>query len=415
MIKLGTNNIGGLYLGASKIGKAYLGSNLVYEVGGTSTIIPYVRGNSAYIDTGITPDQTTKVVVWARNFNQSTGSVWLFGSRIANQNSSFTVSTVSAASTGTIRVGYANANYDASDKFSLMSNYHKYELDGNVFKVDDTVVTTATSAAFSNQYSIYLFGMNNAGSHISAGLPIDICKVVIWKNGTLVRYMTPVESPSVGFYDSVSGTTFTNAGGGSLTYGTFDMAGYTPLQYVECQSTAYIDTGLKGSYSLPFIVKFQPSSANTGFRFLLGGRTSTTSERCDFQIGDSTTANKGYYFDYQTATNTVYNTASQTGNDLVWIKSNNTSTLYKAGTQLGTVTGATGDSFTTTYNMYIGALNNAGTASGGFRGRIYYVGMGSSGNFVPMEHNGVAGFYDTYNDVFYSSLSNNEFVSGPTI
>lgn len=377
------------------------------------SVIPYIRANSAYIDTGITPDQTTRVIVWARNFNPGT-FVWLFGSRVAYQNAAFNISLPDGASTGSIRIGFNNTNTDAADKFSLLSNYHKYELDGNVLKVDNTVVATATSETFSNQYNIHLFGMNNAGNHVAAGLPIDICACKIYKGGNLVRNFIPVNTPSVGFYDSVSETVFTNAGNDSFTYGTFDMVGYTPLQYVECQST-HIDTGILGTYSLPIVVKFQPNSSNTGFKFLLGSRTSSSSGRCDFMIGNSTTTNASFYFDYHTASNIIYNSTSQTGNVLVWIKKNNTSTIYKSGTRLGTITGATTQSFATAYNIYIGALNNAGTAASAFCGRIYHVGMGSSANFVPAKQGNEVGMYDTYHDVFYKSISSTPFVAGPEL
>ena len=422
MSYLGTTKIGKMYLGNTEIGKAYLGTALVFQKGGSPTpptpsAIPYVRGGvgGSYIDTGITPDNTVKVIVWARNLNPGVSTMWLFGSRNANVDKSFTVSVQSGTLTGGIRIGFGDANFDVADKFTLLSNYHKYELDGNVFKVDDTVVTTATSATFSNSHNIHLFGINNGGSHASPAQPIDICAAQIYKGGVLVRDYTPVDSPSVGFYDAVSETVFTNAGNDSFTYGSFDMTGYTPLEYVECTATAYFDTGIYGSYNLPIVTKFRPGGTTPAFRNLLGARTSSSSGRCEFQIGNSTDLNKTFAFNYQTASNMVYQSASQTGNDLVWTKSNNVSTLYKNGSQLGTKTGATGTSFTTSYTMYIGAMNNAGSVVNGFLGRLYFIGFGASANYVPMSYNGVAGFYDTYNDTFHASASANPFVAGTTL
>lgn len=417
MSYIGTTKIGKMFLGSTEIAKAYLGNTLVFKKGGGSSAVPYIRGGTggAYIDTGITPDRTTKVIVWARNFNPATRSNWLFGSRVANQNAAFTLSTVSDEKTGVIRVGYANTNYDTNDKFSLLSNYHKYELDGNVFKVDGTVVTTATSANFSNQHNIYLFGLNNGGSYAGCITPVDICKVEIWKGGNLVRYMTPTNSPAVGLYDSISGAVFTCAGSGTLSYGTFDMTGFTPLEYVECTASAHFDTGIYGTYSRPIIAKFRPGGSTPSYRNLFGARTGASAGRCDFQIGDTTTLNKTYYFYFNTGANKVYDSAAQTGNDLVFVKSNNVFSLYKNEAQLGTVIGAYDSSFTTSYTMFVCAMNNAGGAVNGFLGRLYFIGFGASRNYVPMSYNGVAGFYDTYNDTFHTSASANPFVAGPTL
>ena len=417
MIKLGNNSIGKVYLGSNLINKAYLGEDLVYNSEESSKIIPYIRSTSAYIDTGITPDQTTRVIIWARNWNPGTNSVWLFGSRVGSLNAAFNLSLPGSGSTGCIRVGFANENVDTGEQFALLSGYHKYELNRNVFSVDGTVVATATDTTFSNEYNLHLFGMNNGGTHVlSAGIPVDICACRIYKNGTLVRNFTPVNSPSVGFYDSVSETVFTSLGSGSFTYGTFDLTGYKPLQYVECQSYSFFDTGIYGSNSLPIVTKIQPGGEEAAYRWLLGARTSSSSGLLDFEIGGNDGNNNIFYMNYGntavSSSNVLYNSSSLTGYDLVWIKSDNVSTLYRDGTSLGTAT-VTAQTFTTSYTMAIGARNNAGTLSNGYRGRIYYVGFGASGSFVPMEHNGVAGLYEMYSDTFFTSTSGNDFVAGP--
>lgn len=74
MIKYGSNKLGKIYYGGHAIGEVYYGSNLVFRSGGgpSPTIqTPYLRNSEtgAYIDTGITPDNTTRVITWARNFN----------------------------------------------------------------------------------------------------------------------------------------------------------------------------------------------------------------------------------------------------------------------------------------------------------------------------------------------------------
>lgn len=403
--------------GSTIIGGAKYGNIPVYTSGPASTDIPYIRGGAdgSYIDTGITADNTVKVVIWARNWG--VGASQMFGCREGATQNTFLIANyfVDGSNTGSINLCYAqsNATY-VKDQFHNLGGYHKYEYYGGTLKVDDVVVGTAPSGVFSNSLNIHIFGFNNNGSHIVCNNPFDVCKAEIWKSDALVRRFTAVNTPSVGLYDSVSGTLFTNAGSGAFSYGTFDLSEYTPLQYVECSDTSYIDTGILGTNVLPIAVKFRPSGA-AAFRFLLGARTSSSSGRLEFRIGDATTPNKVYTFCYNSGDYLIYNVASQTGNDLVWTKTNNISRLNNSQEKLGSdATGPTG-TFSTTYPLFVGALNSAGNGIAGFLGRIYYAGFGGSGNFVPMLHNGVAGLYEMYSDTFHPSLSANPFVAGPSL
>lgn len=380
-----------------------------------STMIPYIRGGAdgSYIDTGITPDETTRVIVWARNISPHDGYVWVLGSRVSGTSSGLTFCLPSAALTGAAQIQFGDTTIRYNDAFRYLSNYHKYEISGGQLLVDDTVIAIGTSSTFSNSHNIYLFGLNNNGSFAKAGKPFDICACMIYKGGVLVRDYIPISSPSIGLYDAVSDTIFTNAGNGTMFYGEFNKDAYTPLEYIKCTGAQYFDSGIKGSYSLPIITKFQSTETAASSRWVLGGRTSSTSGRCDFQVGNND-VNKTFRFGYQSAANTVYNSASQTNANLVWIKTNNTAALYKNNAQLGTVTGGTGTTFQTTYNIGVGTLNNAGTLLSGASlvGKIHYVGLGTLRNYVPAEVNGIAGMYDTYNDTFHPSASGTAFIAG---
>ena len=382
-----------------------------------SVMVPYIRGGDvgSYIDTGITPDNSTKVIVWARNLNPSS-FMYLFGARESVSSQLFYVATPASASFGKIRTGFGSHTIDSSEVLQYLSGYHKYELNGKTLSVDDVeLATVSDTSTLSTSKTIYIFGINNNGSFMgNGGMPLDISRVEIYKSGVLVRELTPVNSPSVGFYDSVSQAMFTNAGNGSLTYGEFNKNAYTQLEYIVCDGAQCFDSGIKGG-TLGIVAKFRPTGTTAKDRVLLGARTTSSSSRCEFFVGDSTTANKVFYFCYQTQAKTVYNSASKTNKDLVWIKSSNTATLYESGTQLGTVTGATG-SFETEYTIGIGALNIAGTVGAlKFEGRIYYIRIGSYRNYIPAKVNGVVGMYDTFNDVFYQSSTSTPFIAGPEI
>lgn len=421
MIKLGSNNIGQIYLGSNSIGKAYLGSNLVFQKGlsPTPTLIPYIRGGAdgSYIDTGITADNSVKIIIWARNWNPSGGFV--FGSRQSSTIDTFGIGTFVAQNAGRIRIDYGQTQTNADDQFANLSHYHKYELYQGVCKVDDVTIASATASTFSNAYNIHLFGMNTSDTHTNMSLPLDICACKIYKNDVLVRDYTATNSPSVGLYDAVSDTVFTNAGTGSFTYGTFNPNAYTPLEYITTSGSSYFITPAIGSYSLPIIVKFRPTSTTAAWFDVVGGRDATN--RCQIFTGNTTISNGRLYAILGTGEASALYSTNVSGSvrniNIVVVKNNNTITAYKDNATLGSaLTFSVSSSYSTGVPLGIGAtwISNSSTWGNFFVGRIYYVGLGSY-NLVPAKVNGVAGMYDTYNDTFYPSITSTPFTAGSTI
>ncbi len=382
-----------------------------------TTMIPYIRGggNGSYIDTGITPDSTTRVIVWARNWNPS--ARMLFGSNDSSQH--FWISAHNSARVGQIGVAYgawASPYNFSDDVFSKLSGYHKYELYQGVLKIDGVAIYTNSNSFTGNSNNIYLFGRNNSGALDGLVLPADICACQIYKNGVLVRDYSAVNSPSVGLYDAVSDTVFTNAGTDSFAYGKFNPDAYTPLEYISCSRAQYFDTGLKGGYSVPWVLVFTPEGTEAGFYYPIGARTSTSSGKCAVGVGNSTYLNGRLMFHYQAGDNAVKSTNTNnyfTNKKIVYVKQNNVATAYINNTQEGTVTGTSGTSFETEYNLFIGAMNTEGSGvTGRHDGKLYYCGIGTYRNYVPAKVNGVAGMYDTYNDVFKPSMTETGFIAG---
>lgn len=423
MSYLGTTKIGKMYLGNTGIAKAYLGNTLVFQNGGGPTPPPptnvaYIRGggDGSYIDTGITPDNTTKVIVWARNFQPGGGN--LFGSRTSASSNRFCLLTPGAANAGRIRIDYGDASDTyADDQFANLSHYHKYELYQGVLKIDDvTIVSSPTQPTFSGTYNLFLFGNNNAGTLQSLNVPADICACQIYKGGTLVRDFTPVNSPSVGLYDAVGETVFTNAGSGAFSYGTFDSSAYTPLEYIECSGGQYFTTPESGKYSTRIVTKFRSTPPSAVWGHIIGGNNAT--QKCDVFTGSGSIRNARLYAILGTGSAGQIKSTSTRGyfdnRDIIVVKANNVFTGYESNASIGSVTGTTSTSFDTGIPMSVGALNNNGTITEHFYGRIYYVGVGGC-NYVPAEVNNVAGMYDTYNDVFKPSETGVPFVAGQTI
>lgn len=385
----------------------------------------YIRNTDlgAYIDTGIAPDNTTKVIVWARNWNPSGGA--LFGS-IDSSSSAFALSAVrNSNNDGKIYLMYGTAGSPYvffNDAFTKLSNYHKYEYYQGTLYVDDVQVITNSGSFVSNQNTIHLFGSNSIGNvHSNTYKPIDICAAQIYKGGVLVRNYFAVNSPSVGMYDSVTGTLFTNAGSGSFTYGIFDTDAYVPLDYISCTAQQHIDTGIYGSASLPVVVKFRIVGTSVSNPRLLGTYRSGTSGTY-FLVNFSNASYPNRYANFYIDSSTVYqmynnNSTRLTGLDVVFVKNDTSARLLRNGTGIGTgKTFTASSSFSTSPDTIIlGAGTNSGTVGGRFNGYIYYAGFGSEGNFVPAKVNGVAGFYETYNDIFYPSETSTPFLAGNEI
>ena len=423
MSYIGNEKIAKMYLGDTGIAKAYLGDDLVFQSGGASNRIPYIRGGAdgSYIDTGITPDQTTKVIVWARNWNPGGDTyTWFFGSRVANLDSMFGVALMSSVNLGKIRLSYGNTNTDIdSGTWALMSHYHKYEFGPDGFYVDDTLISTVTAETFSNDLNIYLFGLN--GSTATPLVPMDICACKIYKGGNLVRDYTAVRYPSVGLKDDVSGTVFTNAGSGSFTFGRFDPNAYTPLKTILTEGSSYFSTGVRGTYSVPIVMRCLSILSSAIWSTPIGCRD-TSSKWCEFTFGNDDQRNARLYGRLGTSSaGAIYNsnTVGYYDNKYVTLfKKNNSFKAYYNYTELGSgYTGTTDTTFDTGYFLYIGARRNAAKEAGAdqyFGGRLVYARVGDK-NYVPALVNNVAGMYDTYNDVFKASETSTPFTAGTPI
>lgn len=422
MSKFGSNNIGKMIFGSNSIGKAYYGGNLVFQTGSSPTpptptgTIPYIRNTtiSSYIDTGITPDNTTKIIVWARNWNSGGESnSWLCGSRVAYQDAMLGLALGAGTHVEQIAINYGTAEVSyVSDTWQYMSGYHKYEFSGAGLYIDDVQIATVTSETFSSNYNIFLFGLNGAGTLFDSEVPIDICACKIYKNNVLVRDFSAVNTPSVGLYDSVSGTVFQDASGGSFTYGTFQEDAYTPLEYIECSGTQYFNTGILGSNALSMVVRFNSSATSTGY--IIGARTSSSS-KFDLSVYGTPPTRVDFHYISATAYTLLSDSSGVANRTFVFVKDSNVLRLCEDNDYVGGKTGGT-DAYTGDYPIFIGTLNLAGEPfSAFFVGKYYGVRLGSTANYVPAKVNNVAGMYDTYNDTFYPSISGTAFIAGPEL
>lgn len=185
------------------------------------TQVEYLQSTGTqYIDVGFKPNQDTRAILDVNSALVS-GPVWLFGAR------------TSASSKAYNFLCYGSkyrSDYNDNSSTSLTINpsgRFTIDKDKNVTKINGSTASTITYGAFQCEYNLFLFSNNNAGA-ANSGASISIYSCKIYDNGVLVRDMVPARNSSgtLGMYDLVGGTFYTNAGSGTFTAGA-DIVGFT--------------------------------------------------------------------------------------------------------------------------------------------------------------------------------------------
>lgn len=217
MLKLGAQNVKGMYLGGQEVKQAYLGSELVFDVGGLPagyTVLEYIQSSGTqYINTGFAPNNNTRVVADFQYTNIGTnGSV--FGARKSFDNSAYQIIVVS----GKYRSDYNNVYTQVWDGANPLNR-----------NVVDKKAETTTIAGDTKSYDnvsfqcgipMYIFACNNNGTgiYLSSG---RLFSLQIHDNGTKVRDFVPCSNSSsvIGLYDLVNAKFYGNSGTGNFTAG----------------------------------------------------------------------------------------------------------------------------------------------------------------------------------------------------
>lgn len=173
--------------------------------------LEYIESSgSEYIDSGITPNQNTRVK--ATIFYNSTPTRYeaIFGSYESGK--SFTLYGGTGGNSA-----YGNQTQPLSSFFNIVGDntidYNKniVMINGNQHSFDEY--------SFTNSYNLYLFGLNNnnvVGTNTFIG---GYKKCQIYDNGTLVRNFTPsynTTTQQCGLYDTINNVWYANAGTGAF-------------------------------------------------------------------------------------------------------------------------------------------------------------------------------------------------------
>ena len=397
---------------ARKVKKAYVGIQQFEKrpLPSGYTQVEYIESSGTqYIDTGIKPNQDTRIITTISDWSTLEESTTLWGT----QSGSADRYEMFIASGGVYR-SYYGGNAVSFD--SSVSYNEKVTIDrnGNTITIGEYSKTN-TVTTFSCTTSLHLFTHSSGGTATSnkrASLKLYSCQ--IYDSGTLARdYVPCTNSTGVGgLYDLVNSKFYGNAGTGTFTVGdSADSvarhikkayigigggAEYREVEYIESSGTQYIDTGVGSNYKLIMDIQF----INTGTRGLMGQST-----------------NGGYYFGVSASGYyDVGTTSSISALTRRQITVEGTSSTLSLTAENQTITATRSVTVTNNLSLFGGSFNS------GLDGYPCYAKLYSCQiydndvlvrDYVPaINSNGTAGLFDKVNKQFVFNAGTGNFANG---
>ena len=185
-------------------------------------------------------------------------------------------------------------------------------------------------------------------------------------------------------------------------------SGYTPLAYIQSSGTQYVDAGFKPTGATKVVIDFQMVSQGSSQQGVFGSRPGTSGRFTVF-TGNGTS-------DLQVDYNTEQTLAS-VGSSINGLNVNSRITIEVSNSLIingNTVKTVSAVSFTSTYNLFLFANNNAGTAQLPGAMKLYSCQIYDNGtlarDFVPcINASREVGLYDLVGKQFYGNAGSGTF------
>lgn len=390
--------------------------------------VEYLQSNGTqYIDTGVYPTQLTKVEYRCA----VTGSVsnvdsHLFGSRLSASSEAFDLAYMNTSPNGIEKFRFIHGTTTTQETTtsvtaSQLANPHTYYMSGTSFKVDGSEKMSFTTTSFTGTYSLWLFGVNNAGSLHNQVRAQRVYKCKIWDNNTLVRDFIPcldtTNTPCM--YDTVTQTAFYNHGTGAFNYGNILpnkirlipswLDDYTFVNYIQSTGTQYIDTGITLTNNHSVEIDYQLTQASQSRAGLFGNLNMTGSNQGRFGSLLSP-SNQQLEHGYGTGNDYWQQGSPDTNRHKLYQKKNE---IYFDGTLIHTFASAT---FTLNTTALLGnfAYTNYTPAKAKYYNSKWWDGDTLIRNFIPAirKSDSAVGMLDLVNKVFYTNQGTGVFSYG---
>lgn len=191
---------------------------------GDYILLDYLDSNgSQYINTGIVPFEGFgfECTFYTNSDISASSFGCLFGGRTSSGVKDYQATSYSVGSDqGTIR--YGDTSHQVSAKISKETK-QTIKLQNNVYTAPDGTTATINEQTFTDvQYPIYVHALNNAGTAVQGGLGCRIYDLIIYNGNVVYRHFIPCMRSSdseLGYYETITGTFFTNQGEGTFTAG----------------------------------------------------------------------------------------------------------------------------------------------------------------------------------------------------
>lgn len=192
------------------------------------TQVEYIQSDgNQYVDTGLKPNQDTRVVMDVQSLG--TGTNPYFGARTAAGQNAFVLWILSATS---LRSDYGANNL--TQTVDSVTNRVTIDKNKNVCTYGSYTITNITST-FSCPQNLLLLAQDTGGEIDTRKLSAILYSCQVYDNGTLARNYIPCSNAEndIGLYDTVEKQFYGNAGTGAFTAGPEVTTTVTPPEPEE--------------------------------------------------------------------------------------------------------------------------------------------------------------------------------------
>lgn len=405
MLTVNVNDVSGYEITTSK--KVKVGSTIPERY----TQLEYIESTgSQYINTGFYPNHNTRIdidfeAISTNNAGAENGLV-LYGSGYSAENSAYEC----YAWNQQLEINYGNSNINfittLTPGVKLRLSQNKSAISIYNFSSASTTTYSLPEQTFKTPYPMALFGAKR-NNNILGYQKVFGCQ--IYDDGVLIRDYVPAkdENNIAGLYDRVYNKFYPSASSTAFVAG--PVVVYTQVEYIESTGTQYIDTGFKPNQDTKVVVDVVFPTKPTNHAALFGSRETNTKQFWTYyRYSDN-----AYSMRYNNISTNKTLSYDATQRALVTMDKN---VLYVNDTSVS----ATAGTFSTDYPLTIFAANNAGTMQYYSSCKLYSCQIYDNGtlirDYVPVKNlEGIAGFYDKVNGVFYPSASSTAFSAGEEV
>lgn len=353
------------------------------------TPLEYIESSGTqYIDTSVIPTNNTKIEVkGAGSFYASINGTYRYGLYLVGPNNRIDIAFGST--------GYKSSVITAVEFPAVVT------MENGVVTANGNTATFATQSAFTCSGTLPLFVEGSVGT-------LYYCK--IYDNGALVRDFIPCQTSfgEVGLWDNVNGEFYGNAGTGAFIAG--PVAEYAKLEYIESTGSQYVDTGFKPGSTTRLVADMEVLTGTTSFLF--GSRHNSSANASSYSFSMPQISGTSLRSDYGSTEKTIsVNPVQRLNID-----------MDKNRTEVnGIVVTTTAQTFRSSYNLCLFAVNTAGTIfATKTTARLYSCQIYDNGtlvrDYIPVRRvDGTVGLLDQVNFVFCPDAAGVGFVAGPVI